>query len=927
MKIRTKVFIFFCVMPLIIIAPIAYFFYRQMVNTNFETTRQHLISTAKSAALLVDIDLHNAVIENRDMNSVEYNTIRKKLLAFVDCYEDITEIYTMIRTDDENIFKFIVDAVHKDEIEEDPPAPIGYEYDVSDLPEMKNAFNKADADRNINTDRWGTWLSGYAPILNEEGEPVAIIGIDISVEEILKQNKSIKNQLLLILFIAVVIILLSAFFITKYFTEIIVKFVDSTKMISQGDYDCKMELKTGDEFEILSNSFNEMCKEIKISKDKLNDFNMMLKNTISEKTNSIKTLLDNAGQGFLSFDKSKIIKDEYSAECVKIFGKKIDNLYFPDLIYINDSEKKSFTDNLLDKIFNETETNKIEMYISLLPSELTISDKKIKFEYKIINQLSQTTLKNNSIMVILTDVTNERFLEEKMQNEQKRLKMLVNVIVNYREFLETVNDFKKYYKYEIYRIVDFDPDMSNIYTEVFIKTHTFKGILNKFATSNSIKMLQEYETIILDHSKKNDFKTKNELKDFFKKYEILLFNSFEKDLSILKETFGVDFLKDGKSITVDKNKIIDIENKLISYLSPVECRYILPYIRQLRYKSVDYYISMHFDYIQRLSDNLEKSVNCVFTNSEDLVVDPDVYETFFKSLVHVFRNSLYHGIETVDERKKLNKNETATIKCSVSKDNDNIVMTVSDDGKGLDLNALKEKLIKMDLYNTSMDDQEILQSVFIEGFSTENKENEISGRGIGLSAVKKELDKLCGTVDIKSELNKGTTFTFSIPVIENLDNLIVKSENVIEPLVFNSVKYFKKEMNISVKNQNVIECLDNKIHLRKLVAVINLKGIVQGSIVISLDDNLSKLLVENIIQDEIKTNEKEKLTEISILESLNIIVGNSLKSFSMRDMVTIDTPYSLFSENITLTYVDADISVREIDTEAGSFIIGVVIKR
>ncbi len=151
----------------------------------------------------------------------------------------------------------------------------------------------------------------------------------------------------------------------------------------------------------------------------------------------------------------------------------------------------------------------------------------------------------------------------------------------------------------------------------------------------------------------------------------------------------------------------------------------------------------------------------------DIIGDEDIFlpkelKNFMNSLGHVFRNAISHGIEDEEIRVDLNKSERGAISCSFSKERDELKIIISDDGSGIDVDKIKEKA-----GNKNMSDKEAYSFIFKDNFSTNDEVSEVSGRGVGLSAVKNELDLLNGNIEIYSELNIGTRFIFTIPIDEN----------------------------------------------------------------------------------------------------------------------------------------------------------------
>ncbi|MDO8610908.1 MAG: chemotaxis protein CheA, partial [bacterium] len=166
-------------------------------------------------------------------------------------------------------------------------------------------------------------------------------------------------------------------------------------------------------------------KKIKHSKYIFAQWNENLEEIVRQKTAAIKNILDNSGQGFLTFSDNLLIDEEYSIECEKIFGTSITGMKFSNLIY-SEGEERDYFELMLVKILNEKKEYKKEIYLSLLPEEKIINNKYIKISYKIIDR--NLTNDEAIIMVILTDITGKRSLENKNVAENKVLKMVVRAV-------------------------------------------------------------------------------------------------------------------------------------------------------------------------------------------------------------------------------------------------------------------------------------------------------------------------------------------------------------------------------------------------------------------------------------------------------------------------------------------------------------------
>ena len=145
------------------------------------------------------------------------------------------------------------------------------------------------------------------------------------------------------------------------------------------------------------------------------------------------------------------------------------------------------------------------------------------------------------------------------------------------------------------------------------------------------------------------------------------------------------------------------------------------------------------------------------------------YQDFISSSIHLFRNIVDHGIEPKETRLKINKNEFGTIIIKTKNINNKIILTIEDDGGGINPVKIKEKLIEKNLKTSSelsnLNDKEILDFIFLTGFSTAEKVGPLSGRGVGTDAVRYEVNNLGGTISVDSELGVKTIFTIILPII------------------------------------------------------------------------------------------------------------------------------------------------------------------
>ncbi|MEA3352494.1 MAG: chemotaxis protein CheA [Campylobacterota bacterium] len=245
---------------------------------------------------------------------------------------------------------------------------------------------------------------------------------------------------------------------------------------------------------------------------------------------------------------------------------------------------------------------------------------------------------------------------------------------------------------------------------------------------------------------------------------------------------------------------------------------ILEELREASMKSRMIPIADTFKKFQRIVRDislvLDKNID-LHIEGADTELDRIIIEKISDPLMHLIRNAVDHGIETIEEREKKNKSSVANITLSASHETGNIVIKVSDDGRGLDPKKLFEKAVEKDL--VSKDDQlsedEIFNLIMHPGFSTASLVTDLSGRGVGMDVVKKNIEHLGGNIEISSKKDKGMTVTIKLRLtLAIIDGFMIKLDNdtYIIPLeMILECKELNRAYEKSVKQDNFINLRDH----------------------------------------------------------------------------------------------------------------------
>jgi len=183
--------------------------------------------------------------------------------------------------------------------------------------------------------------------------------------------------------------------------------------------------------------------------------------------------------------------------------------------------------------------------------------------------------------------------------------------------------------------------------------------------------------------------------------------------------------------------------------------------------------------VRDVASKAGKQIN-LHTDGEDVELDRNVVEELSDPLVHMIRNSCDHGIETAEARRAAGKHETGNIWLRAFHSGGCIVVEIADDGKGLDRARIIAKAMEKGIYTpdrpvAEISDSEVFNLIFLPGFSTAEKVTDISGRGVGMDVVRRNIEALRGKIDIRSTTGKGTTFSLQLPLtMAIIDGMVVR---------------------------------------------------------------------------------------------------------------------------------------------------------
>ncbi len=244
--------------------------YKFALDSQLDALRNQLMIIAQTAVLVIDADtLMRVSLNPEGVNAPQYKNIAQKLQKIKEINLPIKYIYTMTKTEEKGIWQFIVDPSPLNE--EDASYP-GDKYNVARFPEMLKGFDIPSADKKLEVDEWGVTLSGYAPIRDKKGKAVAMLGIDISADDVYLTQREIRKRAVFTLVLGIIFSLSLGMLVSNRIADPIRKLAEGTRRIAKGDLQYQVEIKGRNEISELANSFNEMAGSLSESQKKLHDY-------------------------------------------------------------------------------------------------------------------------------------------------------------------------------------------------------------------------------------------------------------------------------------------------------------------------------------------------------------------------------------------------------------------------------------------------------------------------------------------------------------------------------------------------------------------------------------------------------------------------------------------------------------------------------
>lgn len=591
-------------------------------------------------------------------------------------------------------------------------------------------------------------FKGYVLISELESESAFKITVDLAI----------KIFIYAIGFIGIVNII--TIFLARTITQPLNTILGGITELSKGNFKTKIKLKTRDEFTTVANAFNKMGKTIIEYHKKLEEYNRKLEEKVEERTkelkeanNFIKAMVNSLSQGLFVFDKDGKCLDFHTQACENIFESFPPNA---EVVKLIGKGKESTVEAWVQGLFQEMiPFNSIkELGPKVLPCDYDHSDPNfthVGLEYFPMRNDEGTI---DYVVGVATDKTKEFRATLQAEEQKKVIKLISKFLGDKEQFMKFVDEVRT----SLDDIILRSKETGEINkSELMLLLHSLKGSSGLYGLANVASIIHDFETYV----EGND-PTMEKLEED----SALVIAELDKSMETIKENIGEELFETSAS-SIDESFIetlrVFLENKGMGD--------VFVEIEELMHKiPIENEVQTYKELVSSLATQLGKQVYPMTVSGGDILVDKDRYNKFFRTCVHLFRNCIDHGIETPSVRENRGKDPNGSIGVNFSmehlEESDFILFEVADDGNGIAPDRVRAKMQELEYSEEELllPDEAIIYKIFDESFSTADQVTELSGRGVGLYDIKKNIEDMGGKLEISSVEGEGTTFKFFLPV-------------------------------------------------------------------------------------------------------------------------------------------------------------------
>ena len=473
--------------------------------------------------------------------------------------------------------------------------------------------------------------------------------------------------------------------------------------------------------------------------------NQMLEETVVERTRALTTILDSSGQGLFTFGPDFRVEPDHSRGCEILFGRDITGLEADHLLFPNAKDIALEFRQGLELYF--AGKSKAGVIFDLLEKEAILHGRFVTIGYREAGP--------SKILCVLTDVTADKQLSDRNRTDEANRTLVLRALGNKHFFAGLLSDAEELFA--TLRTYETRPATEDEARLLLTAIHTFKGNCGFFGFTVTQEVAHDFEYAIGDAQVLGEELDYHDLSLDLKK-------AYYQELNVIIESLGRGWVEEAGGIVIPR-QIYDkvaryVGRKLAGETQLVD---VLEHFRKLPLKD----LFSRFPFVaQATAEKLGKRIAPMVVTGGELRVVPERLDGLVSACIHIVNNMVDHGIELPYVREAQGKPSEGHLSLKILREASSVVFQFSDDGQGVSFADVEGRARSMGLVaaDATPSPRELLQFIFQQGFSTREEASEISGRGIGLAAVRIEAERLGGRVEVQTKPGSGTIFEIMIPI-------------------------------------------------------------------------------------------------------------------------------------------------------------------
>ncbi len=506
--------------------------------------------------------------------------------------------------------------------------------------------------------------------------------------------------------------------VSRSITKPLNKTVNILKSVAEGDLDVTIDLQRDDELGQMGKALNVAIKNTKSAYE-----------TIEERNTSMRMVLDNVDQGFITIDGKGCMAQEHSAIVEDWFGEPHERELFSEYISKSVPDFGEWFQIAWDEV--EEGIMPLEVLMGQLPARLTHNE----HEFELLYQPIMVNGELQACLVVISDIT-ATLEAQKLKNQQLEIVSLFQKLLKDRPGVMSFIDESE----KLMGSIKTSKDITLLKRQL----HTLKGNMAIFEVNSVAEVCHVLEDNVINETRAPN---QEEIK--------------ELEAQVKRVSQEIHSISD--SVSSDKFEVSNVElHKVVErLLDGVDAKEVASELLRWPLEPAERPLQRIADNASRLAQRLGKGDLRIEQKGNEVRMGHERWQPFWSSLVHVVRNAVDHGLETPEERELAGKNPRGKLILETQYSGDDILINISDDGRGINWDALRSKAKKIGLAHDNTVD--LTDALFSDGVSTKEAATEVSGRGVGTAAVKQACEELGGQINVSTEPGNGTTFSFRFP--------------------------------------------------------------------------------------------------------------------------------------------------------------------